>query len=114
MQFTGHSLPVHQSMTVPQDLTLFHFVSQAHPHQWNMQFRRLWNGMFGRVKGQYITVLHTFNCFVFPAFVLISVDLSLSIPYFSDISCILFPNGLTIKKKIFLTENIELLHFLEW
>ena len=29
MQFTGHSLPVHQSMTVPWDFTLSHFVSQA-------------------------------------------------------------------------------------
>ena len=29
MQFTGHSLPVHQSMTIPWDFTLFHIVSQA-------------------------------------------------------------------------------------
>ena len=30
MQFTGHSLPVHQSMSVPWDFfTLSHFVSQA-------------------------------------------------------------------------------------
>ena len=29
MQFTGHSLPVHQSMTVPWDFTLSHIVSQA-------------------------------------------------------------------------------------
>ncbi len=29
MQFTGHSLPVHQSMTVPRDFTLSHFVSKA-------------------------------------------------------------------------------------
>ena len=29
MQLTGHSLPVHQSMTVPWDFTLFHIVSQA-------------------------------------------------------------------------------------
>ena len=29
MQFTGHSLPVHQSMTVPSDFTLSHIVSQA-------------------------------------------------------------------------------------
>ena len=29
MQFTGHSLPVHQSMTVSRDFTLSHFVSQA-------------------------------------------------------------------------------------
>ena len=29
MQFTGHSLPVHQSMSVPWDFTLSHIVSQA-------------------------------------------------------------------------------------
>ena len=29
MQFRGHSLPVHQSMSVPWDFTLPHFVSQA-------------------------------------------------------------------------------------
>ena len=29
MQFTGHSLPVHQSMTIPWDFTLSHIVSQA-------------------------------------------------------------------------------------
>ena len=34
-------------------LTLSHIVSQAPPRQWNMHFRRLWNGMFGRVGGQY-------------------------------------------------------------
>ena len=55
MQFTGHSLPVYQSMTVPRDFTLSHFVSQARPRQWNMQFRRLWNGMFVLVGGQYTT-----------------------------------------------------------
>ena len=29
MQFTGHSLPVHQSMSVPWDFTFSHIVSQA-------------------------------------------------------------------------------------
>ena len=29
MLFSGHSLPVHQSMTVPRDFTLFHIVIQA-------------------------------------------------------------------------------------
>ena len=29
MQFTGHSLPVHQSMSVPWDFTLSHIVNQA-------------------------------------------------------------------------------------
>ena len=32
MQFTGHSLPVHQSMTVPWDFTLSHIVSQTRLH----------------------------------------------------------------------------------
>ena len=57
MQSTGHSLPAHQSMTVPWDFNLSHFVSQARPRQWNMHFRRLWNGMFGGVEGQYTTIL---------------------------------------------------------
>ena len=56
MQFTGHCLPVHQSMTVAQDFTLSHIVSQARLRQWNMQLPRLWNGMFGWVEGQYTTV----------------------------------------------------------
>ena len=56
MQFTGHSLPVHQSMTVPRDFTLSHIVSQSRLRQWNMQLPRLWNGMFGRVEGQYPTI----------------------------------------------------------
>ena len=30
MQFTGHSLPEHQCMTVPWDFNLSHIVSQAH------------------------------------------------------------------------------------
>ena len=38
-------------------LTLSHIVSQAHPRQQNMHFSRLWNGMFGRVGGQYITLI---------------------------------------------------------
>ena len=36
-------------------LTLSHIVSQTRPRQWNMHFRRLWNGMFGGVEGQYTT-----------------------------------------------------------
>ena len=55
MQFTGHSLPVHQSMTVPRDFTLSHIVSQARLRQWNMQLLCLWNVMSGRVEGQYTT-----------------------------------------------------------
>ena len=56
MQFTGHSLPVHQYMTVPWDFTLSHIVSQACLCEWNMQLLRLWNGMSGRVEGQYTTI----------------------------------------------------------
>ena len=37
MQFTGHPLPVHQFVTVPWDFNPVHIVSQARPHQWNMQ-----------------------------------------------------------------------------
>ena len=37
-------------------LTLSHIVVPARPRQWNMHFRRLWNGMFGRVGGQYTTI----------------------------------------------------------
>ena len=56
MQFTGHSLPVHQSMTVPWDFTVSYIVSQARLRQWNMQLPRLWNGMSGRVEDQYTTL----------------------------------------------------------
>ena len=52
MQFTGHSLPVHQFVTVLWD---FNPVPYSRPRQWNMHFRRLWNGMFGGVGGQYTT-----------------------------------------------------------
>ena len=53
MHFTGHSLSVHQFVTLRGILTLSHIVSQARLRQWNMQLTRLWNGMFGRVGGQY-------------------------------------------------------------
>ena len=55
MQFTGHSLPVHQSMSVLRDFTLSHIISQARLRHWNMQLPCLWNGMSGRVEGQYTT-----------------------------------------------------------
>ena len=42
-------------MTVPRDFTFSHIVSQVRLHQSNMQLPRLWNGMFGRVEGQYTT-----------------------------------------------------------
>ena len=34
------------------------FVSQAHLRQWNMHLPHLWNGMFGRVEGQYTTFIN--------------------------------------------------------
>ena len=33
----------------------FYLVPYCQPRQWNMQLPRLWNGMFGRVEGQYTT-----------------------------------------------------------
>ena len=65
IQFTGHSLLVHQSMTVAWDFTLFHIVSQANlrdsSYNWHQNVSlpsgaSLWNGMLGRVEGQYTTV----------------------------------------------------------
>ena len=63
MQFRGHSLPVHLSMTVPWDFTLSHIVSQARLRDFfpllangMCHFRCHWNGMFGRVEGQYTTI----------------------------------------------------------
>ena len=55
MQFTGDSLPVHQSMTVLWDFTSSHIACQC---QWNMQLLHLWNSMSGRVDGQYTTICH--------------------------------------------------------
>ena len=66
MQFTGHSLPVHQSMIVPRDFTLSHIVSQSPPTRFlpitaigMCHFRCLWNGMFGRVEGQFTTQINS-------------------------------------------------------
>ena len=58
MQFTGHSLPVHPSVSVPWDFTLCHIVSEARLRRWNMQLPRLWNGMSSRVEGQYTTQVY--------------------------------------------------------
>ena len=57
MQFTGHSLLVHQFVLYRGILTLSHILNQACPRQWNMHFCRLWNGMFGGVAGQYTRIL---------------------------------------------------------
>ena len=71
MQFTGHSLPVHQSMSVPWDFTCpilsakpTYAISSHNCHR-NVSLpsgASLWNGMFGRVEGQYTTVLDNNNC----------------------------------------------------
>ena len=66
MQFTGHSLLVHQSMSVPWDFfTLSHFISQIPPTRflsitshWDVSLpsgASLWNGISARVEGQNTT-----------------------------------------------------------
>ena len=68
MQFTGHSLPVHQSMSVPWDF--FYLVPFHQPNpptrslsitgHWNVSLptgASLWNGVFGRVEGQNTTIM---------------------------------------------------------
>ena len=65
MQFTGHSLPVHQSMSVPWDFLPCPITSakpayaiSSHNCHWNVSLSSgasLWNGKFGRVEGQNTT-----------------------------------------------------------
>ena len=65
IQFRGHSLPVHQSMSVSWDFYLVPFHQPNPPTRslsitghWNMSLpsgASLWNGMFGRVEGQNTT-----------------------------------------------------------
>ena len=65
MQFTGHSLPVHQSMSVLWDFYLVPFHQPNPPMRslsitghWNVSLpsgASLWNGMFGWVEGQNTT-----------------------------------------------------------
>ena len=64
MQFRGHSLLVHQSMCVSWDLTLSissakpAYTISSHNCHGNVSLpsgASLWNGMCGRVEGQYIT-----------------------------------------------------------
>ena len=68
MQFTGHFLPVHQSMSVPWDFfTLSHFISQIPPTQfisitvhWDVSLpsgTSLWNGILARVECQNTTII---------------------------------------------------------
>ena len=65
MQFTGHSLLVHQSMSVPWDFYLVPYFSQpayaisSHNCHRNVSLpssASLWNGMFDQVEGQYATL----------------------------------------------------------
>ena len=65
MQLTGHSLPLHQSMNVHWDFNLCPILSfkpayaiSSHNCIRNVSLpsgASLWNGMFGRVEGQYTT-----------------------------------------------------------
>ena len=64
MQFTGHSLPVHQSMSVSWDFTLSNFIRQARHRIVSVPSgASLWNGMFSQVEGQYITTLLYMLCY---------------------------------------------------
>ena len=53
MQFTGNSLPVHQFVTVPWDFNPVPYCQPSSPMPMEYALLRLWNGMFGRVEGQY-------------------------------------------------------------
>ena len=68
MQFTGHSLPVHQSMSVPWEffyLVPFHQSISAHAISSRNCHQNVsppsgassWNGIFGRVEGQNTTLV---------------------------------------------------------
>ena len=65
IQFTGHSLPVHQSMTVhgilpcPISSAKHAYVISSHNCHRNVSLpsgASPWNDMFGRVEGQYTTL----------------------------------------------------------
>ena len=55
MQFTGHSLPMHQSMSVLWDFNPVPHRQPSSPTPMEYALPRLWNGMFGGVEGQYTT-----------------------------------------------------------
>ena len=67
MQFTGHSLPVHQSMSVPWEFLPCPTSSvkpanaiSSHNCYWNMSLpsgASPWNGKFGRAEGQNTTII---------------------------------------------------------
>ena len=67
MQFTCHSLPVHQSMSVPWDFYLVPYFGPpayaifSHNCHRNVSLpsgASLWNGMFGLVEGQCTTIVY--------------------------------------------------------
>ena len=74
MQFTGHSLPVHHSVAARWDLHLVPYYQPSWPARflsitghWDVSLpsgASLWNGMFGRAEGQYITFLSNTNNFI--------------------------------------------------
>ena len=79
MHFTGHSLSVHQFMSVPWDFYLVPYFSQpayiTSSHNWNRNVSlpfgaSLWNGMFGRVEGQYTKICSTISSNLFPAVII--------------------------------------------
>ena len=55
MQFTGHSLPVHQSMGVPWDFNPVPHCQPSLHTPMEYALLRLWNGMSGGVEGQHTT-----------------------------------------------------------
>ena len=65
MQFTGHSLPVHQSMSVPWDflpcpisLAKHAYAISTHNCHWNVSLpsgASPWNGKIGQIEGQNTT-----------------------------------------------------------
>ena len=70
MQFTGHSLPMHQSMSVPLvflpcpiSLAKHAYAISSHNCHWNVSLpsgASPWNGKFGRVEGQNTTSYRSF------------------------------------------------------
>ena len=62
MQFTGHSLLVHQSMSVPWDFNPVPHCQPSSPTPMEYALSRLWNGMSGGVEGQYTTLTWVLRC----------------------------------------------------
>ena len=113
MQFTGHSLPVHQSMSVPWEFFLPRPISSAnfHPRDFLASlplecvtpFRCITlNGIFGRVEGQNTTLLYYMKSVgIISLSVWIGILQIVAVSYFSiivDVSCsILGFDGIVFK-----------------